>query len=225
MLEDTHKQQGLRKKLIEGIAKKGIENKDILDAMLRVPRHSFFFEPEFLHRAYDDTAFPIGEGQTISQPYTVAYQTQLLEIKRSDKVLEIGTGSGYQAAVLAEMGARVFTIERQKKLFDRTRALYEEMMHFRPALIRVKLHYGDGYEGWPTFAPFDKVLVTAGANEIPQKLIGQIRNGGIMVIPVGSDKMQQMVRITKISKDELKQEVFDSFKFVPLLKGKVNGDS
>jgi protein-L-isoaspartate(D-aspartate) O-methyltransferase len=223
MLEDTHKQQGLRKKLIEGIEKKGIENIAILNAMLRVPRHSFFFDPEFLHRAYDDTAFPIGEGQTISQPYTVAYQTQLLEINKSDKILEIGTGSGYQAAVLAEMGARVFTIERQKKLFDRTRALYEELMPLRPAIMRVKMKYGDGYEGWPTFAPFDKVLVTAGANEIPHKLIDQLKNGGIMVIPVGSEKMQQMVRITKISKDEIKQEVFDSFKFVPFLKGKTNG--
>jgi protein-L-isoaspartate(D-aspartate) O-methyltransferase len=193
--------------------------------MLRVPRHCFFFDAEFLHRAYDDTAFPIGEGQTISQPYTVAYQTQLLEIKKSDKVLEIGTGSGYQAAVLAEMGARVFTIERQKKLFDRTRALFEEMMPIRPSVIRIKLHYGDGYEGWPTFAPFDKILVTAGATEIPHKLLDQLRNGGIMVIPVGGDKMQQMERITKISKSELKHEVFDSFKFVPLLKGKVNGDS
>lgn len=222
---DSPKQYGLRKKLIEGIAKKGIDDKEILDAMMRVPRHSFFFDPEFLHRAYDDTAFPIGEGQTISQPYTVAYQTKLLEVKKSDKVLEIGTGSGYQAAVLAEMGARVFTIERQKKLFDRTRALFEEMMTVRPALMRVKMRYGDGYEGWPTFAPFDKILVTAGSNEVPQKLLEQLKNGGIMVIPVGNDKVQQMVRITKISKDEIKQEVFDSFKFVPLLKGKVNGNS
>jgi protein-L-isoaspartate(D-aspartate) O-methyltransferase len=212
--EDSYRHKGLRKKLVDTIRNKGITNEKVLSAIDRIPRH-FFLESAFDEVAYEDRAFPIGEEQTISQPYTVAYQTQLLEIKPFNKVLEIGTGSGYQSCVLAEMGVQVFSIERQKKLFDANKKFsYLTKYH------SIKLFYGDGYEGLPTYAPFDRVIITAAAPEIPQKLIGQLKTGGMMVIPLGSGDVQQMMRITKLANDALKEEVFDHFSFVPMIGGK-----
>ena len=212
---DTFRHKGMRKKLVESVRAKGIHDEEVLRAMETVPRHLFAFESAFVERAYEDSAFPIAEGQTISQPYTVAYQSQLLEVKKGDKILEVGTGSGYQACILAEMKARVFSIERMKKLYEKTKALI-------PALgySQVKCFYGDGYEGLPSFAPFDKILVTAAAPDVPAKLLLQLKMGGMLVIPVGSGEMQVMKRFTKISNDEMKEEVFDTFKFVPMLPGR-----
>ncbi|HVT86210.1 MAG TPA: protein-L-isoaspartate(D-aspartate) O-methyltransferase [Chitinophagaceae bacterium] len=212
--EDTYRHQALRKELIQGIQAKGITNEKILAVMLDVPRH-FFMDSAFDKIAYEDKAFPIGEGQTISQPYTVAYQTQLLDVKNFDKVLEIGTGSAYQACVLAEMGAQVFTIERQKKLFDANKTF-----QFLKKYPSIKFFYGDGYKGLPTFAPFDKIIITAAAPEVPQKLIDQLKPGGMMVLPLGSGEVQRMMRITKLENGALKEEVFDHFSFVPMVEGK-----
>lgn len=214
-LTDTFRHKGMRKKLVETVKAKGIQDEDVLRAIATVPRHLFAFESAFVERAYEDSAFPIEEGQTISQPYTVAYQTQLLEVKKGDKILEVGTGSGYQACILAELKARVFTIERMKKLYEKTKALI-------PALgySNVKCFYGDGYEGLPSFAPFDKILVTAAAPDVPHKLLAQLNKGGMLVVPVGSGDMQVMKRFTKISNDEIKEEVFDTFRFVPMLPGR-----
>lgn len=212
--EDTYRHKGLRRKLVEGIKAKGITDENVLKAINNIPRH-FFLDSAFDEVAYEDKAFPIAEGQTISQPYTVAYQTQLLEVKPFDKVLEIGTGSAYQASVLAEMGAQVYTIERQKKLFDENK-----QFQFLKKYAGIKFFYGDGYEGLPTFAPFDKVLVTAAAPFIPPKLIDQLKPGGMMVVPVGAGEVQRMMRITKLKNDAIKEEVFDNFSFVPMLEGK-----
>ena len=212
--EDTYRHKGLRRKLVDIVRNKGITDEKVLDAIAGIPRH-FFLDSAFDEVAYEDRAFPIGEGQTISQPYTVAYQSQLLEIKNFEKVLEIGTGSAYQAVVLATMGAQVYTIERQKKLFElnKTFALLKKY----PS---IKFFYGDGYEGLPTYGPFDKVLITAAAPDIPEKLIQQLKPGGMMVIPVGGGNVQRMMRITKLSTGALKEEVFDSFSFVPMIEGK-----
>lgn len=180
-----------------------------------IPRH-FFLDSAFDKVAYEDKAFPIGEDQTISQPYTVAYQTQLLEVKRFDKILEVGTGSAYQACVLAELGAQVYSIERQKKLYDNNNAF--EYLKKYPNLKRF---YGDGYEGLKTYAPFDKVIITAAAPYIPQKLIDQLKPGGMMVIPVGTGDIQTMKRLIKLQ-DGIKEEIFDNFSFVPMLQGKNN---
>lgn len=212
--EDTYRHKGLRKKLVQGIQAKGISDDRVLDAILEVPRH-FFLDSAFDEVAYEDRAFPIGEGQTISQPYTVAYQSQLLELKPFMKVLEIGTGSAYQAVVLAEMGAHVYTIERQRKLFDANKKF--EFLKKYPS---IKFFYGDGYEGLPTYAPFDRVLITAAAPQIPQKLIEQLKPGGMMIIPLGAGNIQQMRRITKLENGALKEEVFDNFSFVPMVEGK-----
>lgn len=212
--EDSYRHKGLRKKLVDGIRGKGITDETVLNALERIPRH-FFLDSAFDEKAYEDKAFPIGEGQTISQPYTVAYQTQLLEVKKFEKVLEIGTGSAYQAVVLAEMGAQVYTIERQKKLFD-----LNKLFGFLKKYPSIKFFYGDGYEGLPTFAPFDKILITAAAPEIPEKLIEQLKVGGMMVLPLGSGDVQQMMRITKLDTSVLKEEVFDHFSFVPMLGGR-----
>jgi protein-L-isoaspartate(D-aspartate) O-methyltransferase len=213
-VEDTYRHKGLRRKLVDIIKAKGITDDKVLSAIGNIPRH-FFLDSAFDEVAYEDRAFPIGEGQTISQPYTVAYQTQLLELKNFEKVLEIGTGSAYQATVLAEVGAQVFTIERQKKLFDQNK-----LFAFLKKFPTIKFFYGDGYEGLPTYAPFDKVLITAAAPGIPQKLIDQLKPGGMMVIPLGSGDVQQMMRITKLPGDSLKEEVFDNFSFVPMVGGK-----
>ena len=211
--EDTYKHRGKRRALVKTIKEKGIEDEAILRAFGNVPRH-FFFDPAFLEHAYQDKAFPIGEGQTISQPYTVAFQTQLLEIEPGEKVLEIGTGSGYQACILMELGSKVFSIEFNKKLYDRARKFLPQM-GYRPYLS-----CGDGTKGWPSKAPFDKVLVTAGAPSIPQELIAQLNVGGILVIPVGSKERQKMVRITKQTDQKLLKEEFSYFAFVPLLGDK-----
>jgi len=214
--EDTYRHKGLRKKLVDTIKSKGITDERVLNAINNVPRH-FFLDSAFDELAYEDRAFPIAEGQTISQPYTVAYQSQLLELKPFLKVLEIGTGSAYQAVVLAEMGAQVYTIERQKKLFDENKT-FDYLKKYRS----IKFFYGDGYEGLPTYAPFDRVIITAAAPEIPQKLIDQLKPGGMMVIPVGMGDVQRMMRITKLETGALKEEVFDNFSFVPMLGGKNN---
>lgn len=213
-VEDQYRHKGLRKKLVLGIQSKGITDERVLDAILEVPRH-FFLDSAFDEVAYEDRAFPIGEGQTISQPYTVAYQSQLLEVRPFMKVLEIGTGSAYQAVVLAEMGAQVYTIERQKKLYEANR-----QFEFLKRYPSVKFFFGDGYEGLPTYAPFDRVLITAAAPEIPAKLIDQLKPGGMMVIPLGAGDIQQMRRITKLENGSLKEEVFDNFSFVPMLGGR-----
>lgn len=212
--EDTYRHKGLRKKLIDGIREKGITDEDVLEAMMRIPRH-YFLDKALEDIAYQDRAFPISAGQTISQPYTVAYQTQLLQVKPFDKILEIGTGSGYQAIVLAEMGAHVFTIERQKTLFDHNKEFI-----LRNAYPSVKYFYGDGFEGLPTYAPFDKILVTAAAPFIPPKLLDQLKPKGIMVLPVDEEDSQRMVRITKQQDGSFEEEKFANFSFVPMLKGK-----
>src|SRR6185503_7640208 len=212
--EDTYRHKGLRKKLIQGIIAKGITDERVLDAMLEVPRH-FFMDSAFDELAYEDRAFPIGEGQTISQPYTVAYQSQLVDINKFEKVLEIGTGSAYQACVLAEMGAQVYSIERQKALFEANKNF-----PFLKKYHSIKFFYGDGYEGLPTYAPFDKIVITAAAPEIPEKLIEQMKIGGMMVLPLGEGEVQQMIRITKVKDDVLKEEVFDHFSFVPMVTGR-----
>jgi protein-L-isoaspartate(D-aspartate) O-methyltransferase len=211
--EDNFKHQGMRKKLIDGIREKGIRDEAVLEAMMRVPRH-FFLEKAFLNQSYEDTAFKIGAGQTISQPYTVAYQTSLLKLKKGETVLEIGTGSGYQTCVLLELGARVFTIERQKELYDRTKKFLPEI-GYAP-----KMFYGDGYKGLPSFAPFDKILVTCGAPVIPDELIRQLKVGGIMVIPVGRGEVQIMTTIIKTSESEFEKQEHKQFRFVPMLENK-----
>ena len=212
--EDTYRHKGLRKKLTQIVESKGITDEKVLEIINKIPRH-FFLDSAFDEVAYEDRAFPIAEKQTISQPYTVAYQTQLLEVKPFLKVLEIGTGSAYQASVLAELGAQVFTIERQKKLFESNKKFdYLKKYH------NIKFFYGDGFEGLPTYAPFDRVLITAAAPEIPPKLVAQLKVGGMMVIPVGTGDVQIMKRLTKQPDGTVKEEVFDRFSFVPMLGGK-----
>ncbi|MDB5202708.1 MAG: protein-L-isoaspartate(D-aspartate) O-methyltransferase [Ferruginibacter sp.] len=212
--EDTYRHKGLRKKLMDILREKGITDENVLTAMNNIPRH-FFLDTALDNIAYEDRAFPIAAGQTISQPYTVAYQTQLLQIKPQDKVLEIGTGSIYQATVLAEMKAKVFTIERQKDLFEKTRDFI-----FKSKYNNLKFFYGDGFEGLPTYAPFDKVIITAAAPFIPPKLIAQLRPGGLMVIPVDEGEHQRMLRLTKQADGSFTEEAFHNFSFVPMLTGK-----
>jgi protein-L-isoaspartate(D-aspartate) O-methyltransferase len=212
--EDTYRHKGLRKKLVDLLRQKGIGDENVLQAINNIPRH-YFLDSAFDEIAYEDRAFPIQEGQTISQPYTVAYQTQLLQIKPFAKVLEIGTGSIYQASVLAEMGAAVYTIERQKKLFDETKKFI-----LKSKYPNIKFFYGDGYEGLPTFGPFDKVIITAAAPFIPPKLIEQLKPGGNMVIPVNEGEQQRMLRLTKNADGTYSEEAFDNFSFVPMLTGK-----
>lgn len=201
--------------MVRGLREKGIQDERVLAAMEAVPRH-FFLDPAFERIAYEDRAFPISAGQTISQPFTVAFQTQLLEVRKFDKVLEIGTGSGYQACVLAEMGAMVHTMERQRSLYDQLNQFF-----YLKTYPSMKRFYGDGYQGLPSFAPFDRILVTAGAPEIPDSLISQLKPGGIMVVPVGSDQGQTMVRLKKDEQGQvLPLESFGDFIFVPMLGGR-----
>ena len=209
MIEDNYRQRGLRNKLVKKLRLKGILDERVLTAIGKVPRHLFFDDALLLH-AYEDKAFPIGEGQTISQPYTVAFQTEKLDIKPGDKVLEIGTGSGYQAAILMEMGAKVYTIEFQQKLFERTKTFLPQL-GYQPYFF-----FGDGSKGMYSKAPFNKIIVTAGAPIIPDTLIDQLSDNGILIIPVGDREKQKMVRISKQNSKLLKEE-FDNFAFVPLL--------
>ena len=215
MIRDTYKHKGLRKKLISILKAKGIEDEEVLKAIEKVPRH-LFVDNAFEKHAYEDKALQIGEGQTISQPYTVAFQTQLLDLKKGEKILEIGTGSGYQASILYELGAKVFSIERQKALFNKTQKLLKMLGYGQ-----IKIFFGDGYQGLPLFAPFDKIIVTAGAESVPEKLLAQLKVSGKMVIPVGSSKgVQKMLLITKNTNGGYRTEEFDKFRFVPMLPGK-----
>jgi protein-L-isoaspartate(D-aspartate) O-methyltransferase len=213
MHQDTYRHKGLRKQLINTIRNRGITDNNVLEAINNVPRH-LFMDSSFLEFAYEDKAFPIGAGQTISQPYTVAFQTQLLEIKKGEKILEVGTGSGYQACVLMELGAKVYTIERQKELYLKTKKIFPKL-GYKPKLVT----YGDGYKGIPAYAPFDKIIVTAGAPYIPDALTQQLKTGGFLVIPVGDD-VQIMKRITKINQTEITEESYGNFQFVPLLNNR-----
>lgn len=209
-MEDTYKHRGLRNKLVRKLAEKGIRDERVLAAIGRVPRH-FFFDQALLSHAYEDKAFPIGEGQTISQPYTVAFQTEKLELKPGDKVLEIGTGSGYQACVLMEMGVTLYTIEYNKNLYEKTKAMLPQLGYRQAFLV-----HGDGTKGLPAKAPFDKILVTAGAPVVPKALTDQLSEGGILIIPVGGREFQRMLRIRKVN-GNLVEEKFADFAFVPLL--------
>lgn len=208
---DNYKEKGARKKLVELLRnERKIEDQALLEAFAKVPRH-FFFDETFWNQSYKDIAFPIGEGQTISQPYTVAYQTQLLHIKPGDKVLEIGTGSGYQTCILLEMGARVYTIERQEKLYERAK-LFLNKMGYHPNFF-----LGDGSKGIAEHAPYDKILVTAGAPFVPETLLKQLKVGGICVIPVGDEQSQKMITVFRVSETDFERIELDTFRFVPLV--------
>jgi len=209
-LQDSYIHKGQRKTLVEVVKRKGIKDESVLEAIKTFPRH-FFFDSALHSHAYEDKAFPIGEGQTISQPYTVAFQTELLQVKPGDRVLEIGTGSGYQASILYLLGAEVHSIEFKKKLYERSKKLLPQLR------INIHFYFGDGSLGLPDKAPFDKILVTAGAPVVPQALTEQLGIGGILVIPVGDRTSQKMLRLTKKSENEIFQEEFDNFSFVPLL--------
>jgi protein-L-isoaspartate(D-aspartate) O-methyltransferase len=213
LMEDSHRHKGLRRRLVAELREKGVTDIEVLGAMMNVPRH-FFLDNAFLHFAYEDKAFPIGAGQTISQPFTVAFQTQLLNLKPGQKVLEIGTGSGYQTAVLCELRAKVFSVERQKELFDKTSVLLKKIK------CPAKLFFGDGYKGLPAFAPFDAVLVTCGAPYVPQELIDQLKTGGCLVIPVGEGASQVMHKYLKAEDGSVSKSVHGDFKFVPMLKNR-----
>ncbi len=213
---DSYRHKGLRKKLVAELIQKGIRDERVLEAISRVPRH-LFLDKAFEEWAYKDTAFAIDCDQTISQPYTVAFQSSLLQVKPGEKVLEIGLGSGYQACVLSELGAKVYSIERHKALHDKTAARLRDLGY---GVIRT--FYGDGYQGLPRFAPFDKILITAACPEIPQALLDQLKEGGCLVVPLGSDQeTQEMIRVTKEEGGTFKKEKFGYFRFVPMLHGKV----
>lgn len=210
MLTDSYRHKGMRQRLVDELITKGISDKKVLEAINRIPRH-FFLENAFENHAYEDKAFPIGNGQTISQPYTVAFQTQCLEIKPNDKVLEIGTGSGYQTTVLLELKADVYSIEYVRELHDKTK-YFLATLGYTP-----KLFCGDGTLGLPQHAPYDKIIVTAGAPSVPESLIDQLRVDGILIIPVGDRDKQTMAKLTKTSNTKLTQETFENFSFVPLI--------
>lgn len=212
-MKDTFKQQGKRKQLVEKLKDKGIKDESVLNAINRIPRH-LFMESSFEDFAYQDKAFPIAEGQTISQPFTVAFQTELMQVEKGDKVLEIGTGSGYQTAVLCELGAQVYSIERQQKLYKSTKRFLEKL-GYRPKY----LGFGDGYKGLPNYAPFDKIIVTAGAPYVPKPLMAQLKIGGRLVIPVGEDP-QIMTLFVRTAKDKFDKHTYGEFRFVPLLEDK-----
>ncbi len=214
-MTDSFLAQGKRKKLVEELRRKGITDEDVLRAINKVPRHDFM-DPAFLNHAYIDKAFPISSGQTISQPYTVAVQTQLLQVKKRDKILEIGTGSGYQAAVLAEMGAKVYTIERYRELYLKAQAIFLSLGY------NADFFYGDGYEGKPQYGPFDGIIITAATAEIPEKLPKQLKIGGRLVIPIGNSISQVMTLVIRNGEDNFEYSSHGSFVFVPLLKGTAN---
>jgi protein-L-isoaspartate(D-aspartate) O-methyltransferase len=212
-MTDTYKHKGLRLKLVEELIRQGIEDEKVLQAIAKVPRH-LFMDSGYDKLAYQNKAFAIGSGQTISQPYTVAFQTQLLGIEKGDKVLEIGTGSGYQTAILLELGAKVYTIERQKELYIKSQTLLSKL-GYHPYFF-----YGDGYKGKASYGPFNKIIVTAGAPYIPENLKNQLVIGGLLIIPVGDSKTQAMYTIVRLSETEFRQKEFGSFLFVPMLEGK-----
>ncbi len=214
-MTDSFLARGKRKKLVEELRRKGITDEDVLRAINKVPRHDFM-DPAFLNHAYIDKAFPISSGQTISQPYTVAVQTQLLQVKKRDKILEIGTGSGYQAAVLAEMGAKVYTIERYRELYLKAQAIFLSLGY------NADFFYGDGYEGKPQYGPFDGIIITAATAEIPNKLPKQLKIGGRLVIPIGNSISQVMTLVIRNGEDNFEYSSHGSFVFVPLLKGTAN---
>lgn len=214
MINDTLQHKAMRRRLVEAIVEKGITNTEVINAIGKIPRH-LFMESSFMKFAYKDQAFPIGSGQTISQPYTVAYQSQLLNVKPNDKILEVGTGSGYQAAILIELGAQVYTIERQKEL-------YVKVQQLLPAIgYHPRFFYGDGYKGLPTYGPFDGIIVTAGAPYIPNDLKQQLKVGARLIIPVDNGNSQEMVVVERISDDLFDEQKYGNFSFVPLLKGTV----
>lgn len=216
---DDYRHKGLRKKLIETLKSKGINDEHILRAFQDIPRH-YFLDKAFEEMAYKDQPFPIGFSQTISQPYTVAYQTQLLNVQKRDKILEIGTGSGFQSCVLAYLGARVYSIERQEGLFDRTNKLLEKLGYGA-----IKTFLKDGFKGLPVFAPFDKILITAAPDELPFDLIDQLKTGGIMVLPKGDRQVQKMLVLTKTSESSYSIDEKENFIFVPMLSGIANYSS
>lgn len=207
---DNYRERGARKQLAEQLADKGITDKNVLKAIGKVPRH-YFFDETFWKQAYKDIAFPIGQGQTISQPYTVAYQTELLHIRKGNKVLEIGTGCGYQTCILLELGAEVFTIERQEKLFERTSQVLPHLGYY------AHFFCGDGSKGIAEHAPYDQIIVTAGAPFVPEILLRQLKIGGILVIPVGDEEKQQMITVLRVNETEYDKIFLDTFRFVPLL--------
>lgn len=212
-MNETTKHKGLRRHLIQRLRIKGIQSKDVLNLMLDVPRH-LFMDPSLINFAYEDNAYPISSDQTISQPYTVAFQSELLDVSATHKVLEIGTGSGYQTAILLGLSSMVYTIERQQELFKKTQRLFLQL-GYRP-----KKHiFGDGYKGLPTEAPFDRIIVTAGAPVVPKPLLNQLTIGGKLVIPIG-EKEQIMTRFIRTSKTSFDKEEFGRFRFVPLLENK-----
>jgi protein-L-isoaspartate(D-aspartate) O-methyltransferase len=215
-MTDSFEAKGLRKNLVEGLKKKGITDEEVLRAMNTVPRH-VFMDPAFLNHAYVDKAFPISSGQTISQPYTVAVQTSLLQVKKRDKVLEIGTGSGYQAAILAEMGVKVYTIERFRELFLKAQRKFSQLGY------NAHFFYGDGYEGKPQYGPYDGILITAAAPDVPPVLMGQLRTGGRLVVPLGKSDFQVMTVVKRTGTDSYEYSSHGNFVFVPLLKGTVKG--
>lgn len=211
--KDTYKHKGMRRNLIKELREKGITNESVLAAFDNVPRH-FFLDLAFTEQAYSNMAFQIGAGQTISHPFTVAFQTQLLEVKKGDKILEIGTGSGFQTSILCEIGAKVFSIERQRELYSNVGYILKHF-HFTP-----RLSYGDGFKGLPNFAPFDSIIVTCGAPYVPDALLAQLKVGGRLVIPLGEGSVQRMKLITKISETEFDTKEYGDFSFVPMLENK-----
>lgn len=211
MIEDGYKHKGLRKKLIEELMKMGISDQNVLNAMNRVPRH-FFLSSAFLEFAYENKAFQIGAGQTISHPFTVATQTQLLKVEPGMKVLEIGTGSGYQTSVLCELGAKVYSIERQKLLHDNAKKLLTQMKY------KATLTYGDGYKGMPAYAPFDRVIITCAVPRLPEELLMQLKPGGLLVMPYGEGEVQQMMVVKEEEDGSFTSELFGKFSFVPMLE-------
>jgi len=210
-MEDNYRQRGMRKALVRKVQEKGIDDPRVLAAIGAVPRH-VFFDQAFLEHAYQDKAFPIGEGQTISQPYTVAYQSQLLQVKPGDKILEIGTGSGYQACILQELGAKLYTIEYNDTLHEKAIQMLKMIGYTNATFIQ-----GDGSQGWPSHAPYDGIIVTAAAPVVPEPLIQQLNIGGRLIIPVGNAAKQKMLRIIKEDEKTLRKEVHNYFSFVPLL--------
>jgi len=216
-MTDTFEAKGKRKKLVEELRRKGITDVEVLRAFNAVPRHDFM-DPAFLNHAYIDKAFPISSGQTISQPYTVAVQTSLLKVRKKDKILEIGTGSGYQTAILAEMGAKVYTIERFRELFIKAQRTLSSLGY------SADFFYGDGYEGKPQYGPFDGIVITAATSEVPEELLKQLKIGGRLVVPVGSSISQVMTLVQRITEDKYDYSTHGNFVFVPMLKGTANGN-